>query len=94
MEKFGLPFKKMDEAVVAVLDYLGMTACDGTANVPQGEDAKRVHTLHLSGVFALGNVHVLVRSMLQLDDTVGVVLKLAVRSASPEVSRFVADCIN
>lgn len=93
MEKFGLPFKKIEEAVNAVLDYLGMQACDGTANVPQGDDAKRVHTLHLSGVF-VGNVPVLVRSMLQLDDAVGVVLKLAIRSPNPDVSRLVSECIN
>lgn len=96
MEKFGLPFKKMDEAVSAVLDYLGMQALEGTATVsPDDGNAKKgLHSLHLSGMF-VGGVPVLARAMLQLDEKAGgVVLKIAVRSPSARVCRYVADCIN
>lgn len=93
LEKFGLPFKKIDEAVTAVIEYLGMQPADGTGVLPAGEESKKVHSLHLSGVF-LGNVQVLVRAMLSLDDKVGIVLKIAVRSADSDISRLVADCIN
>jgi coatomer subunit gamma len=93
LEKFGLPFKKIEEAVTAVIDYLGMQPADGTGTIPPGEDSKKVHSLHLSGVF-IGNVQVLVRAMLNLDEKVGIVLKIAVRSADPDISRLVADCIN
>lgn len=30
LEKFALGFKKLDEAVAAVEDFLGMQTCDGT----------------------------------------------------------------
>jgi hypothetical protein len=47
----------------------------------------------LGGVF-VGNVPVLVRAGLQLDDAgTGVVLKMAVRSQSKDISQLVADCI-
>ena len=50
------------------------------------------HSLHLSGIFA-GDVRVLVRAQLQLDDQVGCVLKMAVRSPVLEISQIIADCI-
>lgn len=93
MEKFALQFKKVEEAIVAVTDYLGMQAVDGTGNVPSDViSLKKPHMLHLSGIF-IGNLSVLVRAQLQSDDTAGVVLKLAVRSPSTEVSQLVAECI-
>lgn len=93
LEKFGLPFKKLDEAVNAVIEYLGMQAADGTGVVSTTEDPKKGHSLHLSGLF-LGNIPVFVRCMLQFDDKVGIVLKIAVRSQQEDISRLVADCIN
>ena len=93
MEKFALQFKKLEEGVAAVADFLGMAPVDGTGVIPSGADgAKRSHTLHLSGVF-LGNVSVLVRAQVQLDESGGTVLKLAVRSENPEVSQTVSGCI-
>jgi len=58
---------------------------------------KKPHVLHLSGVF-IGNIPVLVRAQLQLDEApngsvTGVVLKMAVRSQSKEISQLVAECI-
>jgi coatomer protein complex subunit gamma len=89
-EKFSLQFKKLDDAVGAVIEFLGMQPCDNTHIVP--ESATNVHNLHLSGIF-VGGVAVLVRSQLSLDSAGSVVLKIAVRSDNAEVSQMVADCI-
>lgn len=93
LEKFALTFKKLEDAVAAIIDFLGMQPVDGTGTVsPDVVATKKPHILHLSGVF-LGNVPVLVRAQLQLDDASGVVLKMAVRSQQQEVSQLVAECI-
>jgi coatomer protein complex subunit gamma len=94
LEKFALQFKKLEDAVNAVVDFLGMQPVDGTGVVPPGgsDGQKKPHILHLSGVF-VGNVSVLVRAQLQMDDASGVVLKLAVRSANKEISQLVSECI-
>jgi coatomer protein complex subunit gamma len=93
-EQYALQFKRLDEAVKAVLDLLGMQAADGTGTVPTGDQAKRTHTLHLAGVF-LGGVSVLARCMLQLDDQVaGVVLKIAVRSPRQDICDIVSSSIS
>ncbi len=99
LEKFALQFKKLDEAVAAVVEFLGMQPVDGTGAVTASAatDAKKPHVLHLSGVF-VGNVPVLVRAQLQLEEAgngsiSGVVLKMAVRSQNKDVSQLVAECI-
>eukprot|EP01041_Mallomonas_annulata_P000651 gene651-1260_t len=93
LEKFALQFKKLEDAVNAVCDFLGMQAVDGTNTIPTGDGAKRSHTLHLSGMF-VGGIAVLARAQLQMDDvTGGVVLKIAVRSENKDVSQLVAECI-
>ena len=94
LEKFALQFKKMEDAVTAVLDFLGMQACDGTASIKAGTGNKP-HMLHLSGVFVTGQ-QVLARAQLAVQGEGGgggVVLKIAVRSEDSDVSRIVADCI-
>jgi coatomer protein complex subunit gamma len=88
LEKFALQFKNMEDAVVAVVDFLGMQPCDGTATVKPGG---KPHMLHLSGVFCSGE-QVLSRAQIAMQDA-GVVLKIAVRSEDEGVSRIVADCI-
>jgi len=94
LEKFALQFKKLEDAVSAVIDFLGMQPADGTGVIPSADGPKRTHTLHLSGVF-VGNVPVLVRAQLQMDDaSSGVVLKMAVRSQSKDISTLVAECIH
>ena len=50
------------------------------------------HTLHLSGIF-VGNLSVLVRAQLHIDEKSGCILKIAVRSPEQEISQLVADCI-
>ncbi|CAM9136613.1 unnamed protein product [Discosporangium mesarthrocarpum] len=89
LEKFALSFRRLEDAVAGVVDFLGMMTCDGTGRVPSG---KREHALHLSGIF-VGDVAVLVRAQINMDQQGGCILKIAVRSDRPDVSRMVADCI-
>jgi coatomer protein complex subunit gamma len=89
-ESFALAFKKLDEAVDAVLTSLGMQAVDNTALIAPGETK---HTLHCSGVF-IGGINVLARAQVQLDSEAGVLLKIAVRSESQEISELVANAIS
>jgi len=90
LEKFALQFKKLEEAVSAVIDFLGMMPCDGTGVV---KSSGKAHMLHMSGVF-VGGKNVLARAQVGMDGGGGVVLKIAVRSEDKEVSRMVADCIH
>jgi coatomer protein complex subunit gamma len=93
LEKFALQFKKQEDAVTAVIDFLGMQPCDGTGHIKPGEGGKKPHMLHLSGVF-VGGTNVLARAQVAAQgDASGVLLKIAVRSDDPDVSRMVADCI-
>lgn len=99
LEKFVLQFKKLEDAVNAVIDFLGMQPIDGTGNVtplPIGSsntNVKRTHVLHLSGVF-VGNIPVLVRAQFQMEGTSNdVSLKIAVRSQSLDISKIVVECI-
>jgi len=94
LSKFALQFKRVDEAINAVSDFLGMQIVDGTATVASDIlSSKKPHMLHLSGVF-VGSVPILVRAQLQTDDSNSVVLKIAVRSNNKEISQLVAECIN
>jgi len=94
LEKFALQFKKMEDAVAAVIEFLGMLACDGTGAVkPNAATGAKPHMLHLSGVFVSGQ-QVLARAQIAMQgENGGVVLKIAVRSEDATVSRLVADCI-
>mmetsp|Transcript_5162 Transcript_5162/g.14783 ORF Transcript_5162/g.14783 Transcript_5162/m.14783 type:complete len:949 (+) Transcript_5162:103-2949(+) len=91
LEKFALQFKKMEDAVAAIIDFLGMQPCDGTGAIKPNADGKP-HMLHLSGVF-VGGQQVLARAQIAMQGTTGVILKIAVRSDDATVSRMVADCI-
>lgn len=77
-----LQFKQLGEAILAVIDYLGMQPCDGTAAV--GKAGATTHNLHLSGVF-VGSKQVLVRCQLQLDPQAGMVLKVRNRTVSLKI---------
>lgn len=93
MEKFALQFKKMEDAVSAVIDFLGMQPCDGTGALKPNAGGKP-HMLHMSGVF-MGSQQVLARAQIAMQgENGGVVLKIAVRSEDAGVSRMVADCIS
>jgi len=91
MEKFSLHFKTQLEALHAVLELLGMQACDNTDTITS---SRKPQVLHLSGVF-LGGKAVLVRARLSLDKgTSGVILQIAVRSEDEAVSRLVLESIS
>lgn len=93
MEKFALQFKRMEDAISAIIDLLGLQACDGTAALKPNA-AGKPHMLHLSGVF-MGQQQVLARAQIAMQgDNAGVVLKIAVRSEDADISRMVADCIS
>lgn len=92
LEKFALQFKSLDDAVAAVIDFLGMQPCDGTATVKNPAGGGKPHMLHLSGVF-VSQHQVLSRAQIAVQSSGGVVLKIAVRSDDAAVSRIVADCI-
>jgi len=95
LEKFSLQFKKMEEAVAAIISFLGMQPCDGTGQLKAGNTGSAPHMLHLSGSF-LGGQEVLARAQVAISpDSPGqVIFKIAVRSDSEQVSRMVADCIH
>lgn len=91
MEKFSLNYKTLHEAKIAVLNQLGMHACDNTDTVTSGS---KPQVLHLSGVY-LGGKTVLVRARLSIDKGVsaGIILQIAVRSEDEGVSRLILDAI-
>ena len=75
----------------AVIDCLGMQTCDGTHAVKPS--ARRQHMLHMSGTF-LGGVTAVARSQISLSPSSGaIILKIAIRSESEEVSQLVAECL-
>ena len=94
LEKFALQFKRLEDAVAAVVDFLGMQPCDGTASIKPTTAPGKPHLLHLSGVFVSGQ-QVLARAQvaMQGENNSNVILKIAVRSNDATVSRMVADCI-
>ena len=91
LEKYALQFKSLEDAVSAVINLLGMQACDGTGSV-KATSAGKPHMLHLSGVF-IGGKSTLARAQLAMQGDSGVVLKIAVRSEDENAPRMVADCI-
>jgi len=96
LEKFALQFKKMDDAVAAIISFLGMQPCDGTGQLKPGNTGNQPHMLHMSGSFVSGQ-SVLARAQVTMDAASGsgqVIFKIAVRSDSEAVSRMVADCIH
>jgi coatomer protein complex subunit gamma len=91
LKKFELQFKSQEEAVHAMLERMGMHACDNTDRLaPEGKP----QVLHLSGIF-VGGTFVLVRARLSTQkDASGVTLQIAVRSQDALVSRLVLDFSN
>lgn len=90
--QFELSFKKLEDAAQAISASLGMQAVDGTALIPTGDATK--HLLHLSGLFVGGNP-VLCRAQIQLNESQqAVILKMAVRSTSKDLSELICNCIS
>lgn len=92
LQKYGLQFRELGSAVSAVVACLGMQPEDNSNIVADQAKSGMPHSLHLSGIF-IGNIRVLVRAQLILDEKAGCVLKMAVRSPILQVSQIVADCI-
>lgn len=76
-------------AVKAVVDYLGMAPCEGTASV---NDRARGHVLLMTGVFYPG-VQCLLHGKLALSAGGGVAVDLMLRSEDVGVSELVASSI-
>lgn len=90
VDEYGLgPRESLAEAVSAVINLLGMQPCEGTEVVPNNS---RSHTCLLSGVY-IGNVKVLVRLSLGIDNSKEVAMKLAVRSDDENVSDAIHEIV-
>jgi len=89
--KFELPqYKTLNDAIVAVTEFLGLRPCEGTESVPHNADA---HNVLMSGSF-LGGVKILARASFSIAPSRGSVnLKVAIRSEDSTVSQIVMDCI-
>lgn len=93
VKKYRLGLPSLQQAVTAILSVLGLAACEQGDLVP--EDA-RSHALNMVGTCLTGpggqGVRVFARAgFVQLET--GVALKLAVRSASPEINAALATAI-
>ena len=89
IETFSLSYTGIKQAMDAVIDYLGLIACDNSANPVEGA---RTHTVFLSGLF-LGGVQVFAIVDLRVDSAKAVGMRLRVRSTDKAVSEFVASSV-
>ncbi|EHA8590933.1 coatomer subunit gamma-2 [Cocos nucifera] len=90
VDEYGLGVREsLAEAVSAVINILGMQACEGTDVVPSNA---RSHTCLLSGVF-IGNVKVLARISFGIDGPKQVAMKLAVRSEDQSISDTIHEIV-
>ncbi|KAL9184124.1 hypothetical protein ACHAXT_002210 [Thalassiosira profunda] len=90
--KFALQYKNLADAVSAVIDLLGMAACDGTGQSSTITEDKKQHMIHLSGRFLCGH-EVLARAQLAIKPGEGTLLKIAIRSDDKSVSETVMSCV-
>lgn len=91
LQKFSLQEKDVESAAKAVIDCVGMQTCDGTHSV---KPSARQHMLHLSGTF-LGGVTAVARTQISRapSSSAIIIIKIAIRTESEEVSRLVAECL-
>lgn len=89
VKKFSLGMNDLQGAINAVLDRLGLQACENSDQAP--EDA-RSHAVNLYGSF-LGGHAVLCRAGFLLDPKLGVALKIAVRSNAAHVAQLMTTVI-
>jgi len=76
-------------AVSAIIDFLGMSPCEGTDRV---SDRATSHVLLMAGIF-VPNIDVLCRAQVTFQDDGGVALNVMIRSADQAVSQLVAEGI-
>lgn len=94
LEKYGMAFETLDNAVGKILELLGMQPCDGTGIVKSsiGSNSK-THMIHAYGVL-IDRKDVLVRIQVTLSSGDSVfVVKIAARSDDINISRLIANCI-
>jgi len=89
VKKYSLGLETLQAAVDAVVELLGMTACEKSGTVPEGA---RSHTVNLSGTF-FGEVPVLARAAFLLDPKPAVTLKIALRSRENHISQLLVNAI-
>ena len=89
IKKYSLGLDNLQSAVTAVLDLLGMQACENSGVVAEGA---RSHAVNLTGQW-FGGVAVLARAGFMLDAKHGVTLKIAVRSNNPRVNQMLTNAI-
>lgn len=89
-DEYGLGQREgLQEAVEAVINILGLQACEGSEAVPPNA---RSHAAFLSGVFVSGG-RVLVRINFGIDASNQVAMKLVVRAESDDISEAVHNII-
>jgi len=89
IKKYSLGLDSVQGAVDAVMDLLGMTACENSHVVPDGA---RSHGVHLLGTF-YGDIPVLCRGGFMLDVKQSVTLKIAVRSKDDKLNKMLTNSI-
>lgn len=87
VKKYTLGLDKLQAAVDAVVELLGMKACDETA---KAADSARTHSICMHGTF-FGGVPVLCRALFMIAN--GVTLKIAIRSKDSSLSQMLTLAI-
>jgi coatomer protein complex subunit gamma len=90
IKKYSLGLDNLQAAVDAVKNLLGMTMCEGSGTV--SDSAARTHAANMTGTF-FGDIAVLARAGFLMDPSHGVTLKIAVRSADPQLNALLTNAI-
>lgn len=86
-------YSSLKDAVSGLKSELGLNACEGTGFVNETGENVEVHTMFLSGQFINGET-ILARSQFTYHHSENkTILKIAVRSGSPQVSGIVIGCL-
>ncbi|CAI2381568.1 unnamed protein product [Moneuplotes crassus] len=89
LETFQISFKTLKEAVAGVIDFFGMSVCEGSDKV---DETSKSHNLFLAGTF-FGMYPVLVRGQIGFNSQYGCVLRVGVRSMNDNAIQTVLECI-
>jgi len=93
-ENFALTkFGNLVDAVVGVIDALGLQACEGTGNLSGAKADSGQHQLLLQGRF-VPNIPVLARCIIKNHPQQGFVLTIGVRSDNVDVSQMISNSIS
>jgi len=92
VKKFSLGLDDLQGAVDAVVDHLGMGACESMNEVPENA---RSHGVFLAGKFLSGGkaLPVLCKAGFMLDQQHGVTLKVAIRCPDTKVSNLLSNSV-